>query len=73
MNLANILSDVKAAIGLAKTAMELGVDAKPFIDIALSVANGHVLTADERATMTASENAFREQIDARIAADDADG
>lgn len=72
MDLSSILNDIKSAVALAKTAMEIGADSGPFIKLAYDVGfNGKHLTAEERAEMAAKEQEFRNSIDAVIAADDA--
>ncbi len=72
MDLSSILDDIKSAVGLAKTAMELGMDAAPYIATAYAIGfQGKKLTPEERQAMTDQEAAFRAQIDAVIAVDDA--
>lgn len=72
MDLAAILEGAQLAIKLANMAMQIGQDAAPHIKTAFGIMfEGKVLTANERAAMLAQETAWREDIDAAIAADDA--
>lgn len=71
MNLSSILTDLRTVVGLAKTAMELGADVAPFINLAVEVANGKELKAEERVSLAQQESGFRALIDSRVAQDDA--
>jgi hypothetical protein len=67
-----ILKDVQLAIGLAKLAYDLGKDVAPYMITAYEIMfKNKILTAEERDAMTKQELAWRADIDAVIAADDA--
>jgi hypothetical protein len=72
MDPATILADVQLAISLAKTAYDLGKDMAPYVITAYQIVfENKVLTAAERQAMTDQEAAWRAEIDAAIAADNA--
>jgi hypothetical protein len=67
-----ILADVQLAIKLAKMAYDLGKDVAPYVITAYEIMfKNKILTADERQAMTDQEAAWRANIDAKIAEDDA--
>lgn len=72
MDAAAILVDVQLAIGLAKTAYELGHDMYPYVKTAYEIAfKNKILTIGERQSMVEQEKIWRAEIDAKIAEDDA--
>lgn len=71
MDAAAILADVQLALSLGKLAMDLGIEAKPYLVTAYDIAfKNKVLTAEERAAMRVQEISWRSDIDKAIAADD---
>lgn len=68
----SILDTVTLAVKLAKMAYDLGKDAAPFVKVAYDIAvNKKVLTVEEHKSMVDQEAAWRAEIDAVIAEDDA--
>lgn len=66
------IATIKLAISLAMTAYQLGKDAAPYIKLAYEIQfKNKILTDDERKAMTDQETAWRSEIDAQIAADEA--
>jgi hypothetical protein len=63
---------IKLALSLATTAYQLGKDAAPYIKLAYEIQfKNKVLTPAERRAMIEQETAWRAEIDAKIAEDDA--
>lgn len=72
MDVVTIMADVQLAIKLAKMAYEMGKDMYPYVKTAYEIMfKNKVLTPEERQAMTDQELAWRSEIDAVIAADDA--
>jgi hypothetical protein len=66
------VATIKLALSLAMTAYQLGKDAAPYIMLAYQIQfKNKILTDAERKAMTDQETAWRAEIDAVIAADDA--
>lgn len=67
-----ILADVQLAIKLAKMAYDLGKDTAPYLITAYEIMfKNKILTVEERQAMTDQELAWRANIDAKIAEDNA--
>lgn len=72
MDVVTIMADVQLAIKLAKMAYEMGKDMYPYVKTAYEIMfKNKVLTPEERQAMVDQELAWRSEIDAVIAADDA--
>lgn len=72
MDVITIMADVQLAIKLAKMAYEMGKDMYPYVKTAYEIMfKNKVLTPEERQAMIDQELAWRADIDAVIAADDA--
>lgn len=67
-----LLANVTLAIKLAKMAYDLGKEAAPFVKTAYDIlVNKKILTVEEHKSMLDQEAAWRTEIDAKIAEDDA--
>ena len=74
MDPVSIIADAQIVISLAKLAYQVGQDALPYIERAYQLLfNNKSLTEQERTDMAAQEAAWRADIDAVIAKDDAEG
>lgn len=72
MDPVTIMSDIALAVKLAKMAYDTGKDMYPYVKTAYEIMfKNKVLTPEEREAMTNQELAWRADIDAVIAADDA--
>lgn len=66
------LAAIKLALSLATTAYQLGKDAAPYIKLAYEIQfKNKVLTSEEHKAILNQEAAWRAEIDAKIAEDDA--
>lgn len=71
MDFAATLADAEAVISLGKLAIQVGEDAAPFVQSAVSILQGTPLTDDQRATLGMQEAALRAKLDAASEPNDA--